>query len=57
MKDVLRFQNPVVNLINKSYVTWDEKKILVGKKIKIEVLTDFYYIGCGLSNCATKFVL
>ena len=36
------------------YVTWDEKKILVGKKIKIEVLTDFYYIGCGLSNCATK---
>ena len=36
------------------YVTWDEKKILVGKKIIIEVLTDFYYIGCGLSNCATK---
>ena len=23
------------------YVTWDEKKILVGKKIEIEVLTDF----------------
>ena len=36
------------------FVTWDEKKILVGKKIKMEFLTDFYYIGCGLSNCATK---